>query len=77
MRLTPGQIHRIRRIARRLAGEQARLRVFGSRLDDSARGGDLDLLLELSERVANLALVAAGPAHGAGQDAPVVVRAHR
>ena len=35
------------------------MRLFGSRLDDSARGGDLDLMLELPEPVANPALLAA------------------
>ena len=35
------------------------MRVFGSRLDDAARGGDLDLMLELSEPVDNPALMAA------------------
>ena len=59
MRLTPEQIQGIRRIVRQLAGEQAGIRVFGSRLDDHARGGDLDLLLELPEPVANPALLAA------------------
>ncbi len=59
MRLTPDQIQGIRRIAIRLAGEQVTVRVFGSRLDDNGRGGDLDLLLELSEPVANPALLAA------------------
>ncbi len=59
MRLSPEQIEGIRRVARRLAGERARVRVFGSRLDDSARGGDLDLLLELPDPVANPALLAA------------------
>jgi hypothetical protein len=57
MRLTPEQIHGPRRIVRRLAGEQAGIRVFGSRLDDRARGGDL--LLELPELIANPALLAA------------------
>jgi len=33
--------------------------VFGSRLDDRARGGDLDLLLELPDPIANPALLAA------------------
>jgi predicted nucleotidyltransferase len=59
MRLTAEQIEGIRRISRRLAGEQVKVRVFGSRLDDRARGGDLDLLLELPEPIANPAFLAA------------------
>lgn len=59
MRLTPEQIQGIRGIAHRLAGAEARVRVFGSRLDDNARGGDLDLLLELPDPVAEPALLAA------------------
>jgi predicted nucleotidyltransferase len=59
MRLTPEQIQGIRGIAHRLAGAQAQVRVFGSRLDDNARGGDLDLLLELPDPVAEPALLAA------------------
>ncbi len=59
MRLSEIQTEAIRQIARQLAGEQARVRVFGSRLDDSVRGGDLDLLLELSAPVDNPALLAA------------------
>lgn len=43
---------------RELAGDQASVRVFGSRLDDAARGGDLDLLLELDSSVENPALLA-------------------
>ena len=35
------------------------MRVFGSRLDDAAQGGDLDLMLELPESVDNPALMAA------------------
>lgn len=35
------------------------MRVFGSRLDDTAHGGDLDLMLELTEPVDNPALMAA------------------
>jgi predicted nucleotidyltransferase len=35
------------------------VRVFGSRLDDTARGGDFDLMLEVTEPVANPALLAA------------------
>lgn len=59
MRLTDDQIRTIRQLAHQVAGSQSRVRVFGSRLDDTAHGGDLDLMLELSEPVGNPALVAA------------------
>ena len=59
MRLTDHQVEAIRRLAIQLAGDQVRVRVFGSRLDDAARGGDLDLMLELSEPVDSPALLAA------------------
>lgn len=59
MRLTDYQIRIIRQLAHQVAGDQSRVRVFGSRLDDAARGGDLDLMLELPEPVENPALLAA------------------
>lgn len=59
MRLTDRQIKAIRQLASRLAGDRAQVRVFGSRLDDAAHGGDLDLLLELPEPADNPALLAA------------------
>jgi predicted nucleotidyltransferase len=59
MRLTEHQIQAIRQLVHKVAGEQARVRVFGSRLDDYARGGDVDLMLEIDEPVGNPALVAA------------------
>ncbi len=59
MRLTPAQIERIRSAVADLAGAQATVRLFGSRLDDSARGGDVDLLVEVVEPLAEPALLAA------------------
>lgn len=59
MRLTEDQSQAIKQLAHQIAGEHAHVRVFGSRLDDSARGGDIDLLLELPDPVANPALMAA------------------
>jgi predicted nucleotidyltransferase len=59
MRLTDDQIQSIRQLAQQIAGAKSSVRVFGSRLDDAARGGDLDLMLELSESVENPALMAA------------------
>ena len=59
MRLTDDQTKAIRQLVRQVAGERCRVRVFGSRLDDAAKGGDVDLLLELSEPVDNPAFIAA------------------
>jgi predicted nucleotidyltransferase len=59
MRLTSHQIQTIRQVAREFAGSESRARVFGSRLDDAAHGGDLDFLLDLPEAVDNPVLMAA------------------
>ena len=59
MRLTESQIESIRQLTKQVVGKDARVRVFGSRLDDAARGGDLDLMLELTETIDNPALIAA------------------
>jgi predicted nucleotidyltransferase len=59
MRLTENQIEAICQLARQVVGQSVSVRVFGSRLDDAARGGDLDLMLEITEPVGNPALVAA------------------
>lgn len=59
MRLSNQQIEQIRHLANSVAGDAARVRVFGSRSDDTQRGGALDLLLELFEPVAPPALRAA------------------
>ncbi|MGE4533151.1 nucleotidyltransferase domain-containing protein [Halomonas sp.] len=45
MRLSREQRQLILSIARRLVDHDVEVRLFGSRLDDSRRGGDLDLLL--------------------------------
>ena len=45
MRLTPAQIIAIRRTTAEIYGEQANVWLFGSRVDDSKRGGDIDLLI--------------------------------
>ena len=52
MRLSPEQITNIRLLTRQLAGTSARVWLFGSRVDDDARGGDVDLTLEMDSPVA-------------------------
>ncbi|RMG32762.1 MAG: nucleotidyltransferase domain-containing protein [Gammaproteobacteria bacterium] len=59
MRLTPEQIEGIRRIVAEQAGSDATVRLFGSRLDDLARGGDVDLLVEVPRPVDDPAPLAA------------------
>jgi predicted nucleotidyltransferase len=57
MRLTPAEVARIKAVVTRHFGEAALVRLFGSRVDDSRRGGDVDLVVETAE---------AWPADGSG-----------
>lgn len=51
MRLTQTQISAIREIVATVAGGDATVRLFGSRLDDAAKGGDVDLMVEVPHPV--------------------------
>jgi predicted nucleotidyltransferase len=51
MRLTPLQARIIRQTADRVLGRDAKVLLFGSRVDDSARGGDIDLYVEMPQPV--------------------------
>lgn len=51
MRLTVEEVAAIKAAAARAFGEGAVVRLFGSRLDDEARGGDIDLHLEVAPSV--------------------------
>ncbi|MHB8247588.1 MAG: nucleotidyltransferase domain-containing protein [Acidithiobacillus sp.] len=46
MRLSPEQIDIIRQAARAAFGSDARVWLFGSRVDDGKRGSDIDLYIE-------------------------------
>ena len=46
MRLTESEIIIIRDAARRLFGSNIKIFLFGSRVDDSRKGGDIDLYIE-------------------------------
>lgn len=59
MRLSAEQILQLKRLALEEGGADARLRLFGSRLDDTRKGGDVDLLLELASPATNPAPLAA------------------
>jgi predicted nucleotidyltransferase len=59
MRLPPSSIEAIRQAVTNVAGPSASVWLFGSRLDDAARGGDIDLLVKLPSAPGNPALMAA------------------
>ncbi len=46
MRLTKQQIHTITQTVFRLVGMESAVYLFGSRLNDQAKGGDIDLFIE-------------------------------
>ena len=49
MRLTPSQIQTICTTAPPTLGEGVKVSLFGSRLDDDRKGGDVDLLIEAQQ----------------------------
>ena len=51
MRLTALQVQVIRQVVAALAGDKAQVILFGSRVDDEKKGGDVDLLITLQEAV--------------------------
>ncbi|WP_207455762.1 nucleotidyltransferase domain-containing protein [Azospirillum sp. SYSU D00513] len=52
MRLTAEEIAAIKTTAAEIFGPAAAVRLFGSRVDDDARGGDIDLYLEVDAGLA-------------------------
>ena len=59
MRLTQSQIDMIRSTAHQLLGDRVRVTLFGSRVNDALKGGDVDLMVEVPEAVAEPALLSA------------------
>ncbi len=53
MRLTEHQIGTIHEVAEQMFGPGARVYLFGSRVDDTQRGGDVDLLVEVDHAIDN------------------------
>lgn len=58
MRLTSEQAKLICQTAQLAFGPAVRVRLFGSRADDSARGGDIDLYVEVDQALPNRAAAA-------------------
>ena len=54
MRLSTDQITAIKAAAREAFGPDAVVRLFGSRVDDHRRGGDIDLHVEASPKTATI-----------------------
>jgi predicted nucleotidyltransferase len=59
MRLTNQQVQTIKQATAEIFGTDARVWLFGSRADDSRRGGDVDLMVETTESSENPAMLAA------------------
>jgi len=59
MRLNPSQIEMIRNTAQLVFGDIVRIILFGSRVDDYAKGGDVDLMVEVGGIVDEPALFSA------------------
>lgn len=53
MRLTPSQVHIIKTVIARKLNLPHRIWLFGSRVDDQKRGGDIDLFIETDETISN------------------------
>lgn len=59
MRLTPAQIDTIKSTAQAVLGEGVQITLFGSRVHDDQKGGDVDLMLEVPAAIGEPALMAA------------------
>lgn len=59
MRISEQQQQNIKQLAADVFGRDVSIILFGSRADDRQRGGDLDLMIESSVKVANPAVLIA------------------
>lgn len=80
MRLTQQQIDIIRSTARQLLGARARVTLFGSRVNEECKGGDVDLMVEVPDVIDEPALLSARMASRisramAGRKVDVVLKA--
>jgi len=59
MRITSEHAYEIKQIVHQIFGEQASVWLFGSRVNDKAQGGDVDLLIKTQTPLIDPALLAA------------------
>jgi len=59
MRITEQQKQKIKQVVAALVDGDAKVILFGSRVDDTKKGGDIDLLITLSQRVEHPAQLSA------------------
>jgi predicted nucleotidyltransferase len=59
MRLTTSQQKLLKEAIFEVCGEDAQVFLFGSRLDDNKKGGDIDLIIKLNQDVTNPAWIVA------------------
>ena len=59
MRLKPETLNELVMTVRQVAPDAGNIRLFGSRLDDCAKGGDIDLMVEFDHPLQRPAMTAA------------------
>lgn len=59
MRLTSQQTNTITQLTKEVFGADAVVKLFGSRMHDTKRGGDIDLLVELQQPIAQPVMASA------------------
>ncbi len=59
MRLTTQQTNTITQLTKEIFGTDAVVKLFGSRMHDTKRGGDIDLLVELQQPIAQPVIASA------------------
>jgi len=59
MRLTPAQIQTIQSTVHAVLGAGAQITLFGSRVHDDQMGGDVDLMVQVNQDIADPAVIAA------------------
>lgn len=54
MRLSKNQVKIITQILKKIAGESTQAYLYGSRINDQAKGGDIDLFIKVKEKISRI-----------------------